>query len=330
VVLARLSAHGDKLVCPRCSSAIVHDGGGYRCVASRCPSSARPFPAIKDAPVLLDFEKTIVSFQQLLATAGSSQVVRPTIESTARRRATSLVHPRNRQAQRNVARMFDLLRRDHRAPGHRPLVLVVGGASVGDGLEHLYNVPDIEILAFDIYWSHNIQFIGDGHSIPLADESIDGVIVQAVLEHVLEPQVVVAEIHRVLKHGGLIYADTPFLQHVHEGAYDFARFTDSGHRYLLRNFERIDSGAVAGAGTQLAWSIDYFFRALTRSRRLGTLVKLAFFWLSYVDRFLDAQYSLDAASSVYFLGRRSESPISAADIVTYYQGAQRTDEFRSQ
>ncbi len=57
-----------------------------------------------------------------------------------------------------------------------------------------------------------------------------------------------AEIHRVLRPGGIVYADTPFLQQVHEGAYDFTRFTDSGHRFLFRRFERIDSGSVAGCG----------------------------------------------------------------------------------
>jgi SAM-dependent methyltransferase len=40
--------------------------------------------------------------------------------------------------------------------------------------------------------------------------------IQAVLEHALDPPVVVAEIYRVLKPGGLVYADTPFMQRVHE------------------------------------------------------------------------------------------------------------------
>jgi hypothetical protein len=117
-----------------------------------------------------------------------------------------------------------------------------------------------------------------------------------------------------------VYADTPFLQHVHEGPYDFTRFTDSGHRYLFRRFERIDSGAVAGAGTALRWSVDYFVRALTRSVPLGRIVALCFFWLSILDRVLDPRHSVDAASSVFFLGRKTERSISGADIIDYYQG----------
>jgi SAM-dependent methyltransferase len=204
----------------------------------------------------------------------------------------------------------------------RPVVLVIGGGVVGSGIEELYVAADVDVLAFDIHWSPVVQFIADAHRIPLANESVDAVLVQALLEHVLEPQVVVEQIHRVLQPDGLVYADTPFLQQVHEGPYDFTRFTDSGHRYLFRDFECIDSGAVAGAGTQLAWSIDYFFRALFRSRMAGLGARLAFSWLAHLDRFLDPKYSIDGASSVYFLGRKSPSRLSPQDIIGCYQGAQ--------
>ena len=36
-------------------------------------------------------------------------------------------------------------------------------------------------------------------------------LVQAGLEHVRDPWQVVAEIHRVLKDDGLVYAETPFM-----------------------------------------------------------------------------------------------------------------------
>jgi SAM-dependent methyltransferase len=229
-----------------------------------------------------------------------------------------MLHPANATAPRNVARMEELLRAD--TPGRNPRILVIGGGTVGDGLQGLYDDPTVDLISFDVYASPVTQFVGDGHSIPLADGSVDGVVVQAVLEHVLEPTVVAAEIRRVLRVGGIVYADTPFLQQVHEGAYDFTRFTDSGHRFLFRSFERIDSGTVAGAGTALRWSVDHWVRSLTRSVPLGRIVSLAFFWLSWTDRFLDPRHSVDAASSVFFLGRRTEAPMSGADIIDYYQG----------
>ena len=93
-------------------------------------------------------------------------------------------------------------------------------------------------------------FIADAHNIPIVNEYFDCVIIQAVLEHVLRPNQVVNEIFRVLKANGIVYSETPFLQQVHEGPYDFTRFTESGHRYLFKNFELIKSGASDGAGLQ--------------------------------------------------------------------------------
>ena len=216
-----------------------------------------------------------------------------------------MLHPANKQAPRLAARMVDLLLADADTIGRSPRILVIGGGTVGDGLEALYADERVDLIAFDVYASTNVQLVADGHRIPLADGCVDGVIIQAVLEHVLEPAVVVGEIHRVLRDGGVVYADTPFMQQVHEGPYDFTRFTESGHRYLFRDFEQVESGQVAGAGTSLRWSINYFVRALTRSVTLGRIAGLAFFWLSHVDRFLDPRHSLDGANSVYFLGRKA-------------------------
>jgi SAM-dependent methyltransferase len=272
-------------------------------------------------PALFDFQNSIVSAEQLVATSGAPQIPRGFANSRLGKGLNALLHPPNYKAKRNISYLLDLLRRN-RVASERPVILVIGGAMVGGGLDDFYNAEDIDILAFDIYWSPFTQFMADAHQIPLADASMDGVVIQAVLEHVLEPKIVVDQIHRVLKPGGLVYADTPFLQHVHAGPYDFTRFTDSGHRYLLRDFECIESGVVASAGTQLMWSIDYFMRALTRSRKVGLIVRLAFFWLAYIDRFLDPKHSIDAASSVYFLGRKANSRVAPLDMVRYYQGAQ--------
>src|SRR4051794_30645233 len=304
----------DLFICPRCASPVRPVDGEWHCAGAPCAFADEPFPVVAGVPALVDFEHSVLDAGRLRMVEGASEVRRSRFAGPLRR----LLHPANTTAPRNVARMVTLLKTDTR--GRNPRILVIGGGTVGDGLEGLYADPAVDLISFDVYASPVTQFVGDGHAIPLADGSVDGVIVQAVLEHVLEPTVVADEIHRVLRIGGIVYADTPFLQQVHEGAYDFTRFTDSGHRFLFRRFDRLDSGTVAGAGTALRWSVDYFVRALTRSVPLGRIVALAFFWLSYLDRFLDPKHSVDAASSVFFLGRKTEEPISGADIIDYYQG----------
>jgi len=202
---------------------------------------------------------------------------------------------------------------------------MVGGGSIGQGMDPLYADPDIHIYAFDIYRSPYVQFVADAHQIPMPDELFDAVVIQAVLEHVLQPSDVVEEIWRVLKNDGLVYAETPFMQHVHEGAYDFTRFTESGHRYLFKRFELINSGASGGPGIQFLWSIDYFVRSLLRSRTAGKLAKLAFFWVQYLDALVPPQYAIDAASGVFFFGRKAQTTVRPSSMVDYYQGAQRSE-----
>jgi len=201
-------------------------------------------------------------------------------------------------------------------------VLVIGGGTVGNGTGELYEDRRARVVAFDIYGSPMTQFIGDAHAIPIATGAVDAVVVQAVLEHVLDPGRVAAEIHRVLRPGGVVYAETPFLQQVHAGPYDFTRFTSSGHRHLFRAFEQIDAGPVAGPGTQVLWSVDHLARGLFRSEIAGKLVRGLCFWLRWLDRLVPRAFAMDGASAYYFLGRRSERELTPREIVEYYQGAQ--------
>ncbi|MFC5165716.1 class I SAM-dependent methyltransferase [Nonomuraea angiospora] len=131
------------------------------------------------------------------------------------------------------------------------------------------------------------QFVADAHEISLPDGSVDAVIAQAVLEHVPDPWLVVSEIHRVLRLDGVVYAETPFMQQVHEGAYDFCRFTESGRRRLFRNFTQIDSGPIGGPGLQAVRNTDFFLCGMLRSNPAGSttrrFTKPVF---TYLDRFV--------------------------------------------
>jgi SAM-dependent methyltransferase len=218
--------------------------------------------------------------------------------------------------------MRDLVAR-LRAGAGRPRVLVVGGGTRNPGSEALYDDPGLDVIAFDIYPSPETQFIGDVHGLPIADGTVQAVSVQAVLEHVLDPWRAVNEIERVLAPGGLIYAVTPFLQHVHEGSWDFTRFTESGHRWLFRNFERLDSGVVAGPATAWVWSTEQLVRGLTRSFAAGKAARIALSWMHMLDRLIPESYAVDGASCLYFYGRLSGVPLDPSGAIRQYRGAQR-------
>jgi SAM-dependent methyltransferase len=65
----------------------------------------------------------------------------------------------------------------------------------------------------------------DGRTIPLPDSSIDCAVTTEVLEHCPEPNLVLAEVSRVLKPNGLFFATVPFLWPLHDVAYDEYRYT---------------------------------------------------------------------------------------------------------
>lgn len=296
------------LACPRCLGPLAED-------LRRCTSCSLEFPEVQGKPVLVDFESSVLDYESVVRTTGQSPVIRKQLPSWA----VKLLQGENQVAAKQSQTLLDLARRTCK----RPWILVIGGGTVGSGLGALYTDESIDLIAFDLFSSELVQFVADVHCIPLRSQCVDGVIIQAVLEHVLDPQRVVSEIARVLRTDGLVYADTPFLQHVHEGAYDFTRFTESGHRYLFKNFVEVSSGVVTGPGVQMIWSIDYLCRSLFRSRLAGRLARAAFFWLRWLDRAVPAKYAIDGASACYFLGRNSGTQISPKEVVKRYAGAQR-------
>jgi SAM-dependent methyltransferase len=308
------------LVCPRCHSALQASDGGRRCSSADCPHH-RPnsFPTIGRWPAVVDFERSVLD-----GTAVNREPTRLLAPGAHLRRITVAAlpprvrewwKPRNKVAEREVQRLLAGLQPN-------PLVLIVGGGTVGNGVEALYR-DGCRVIAFDVFGSALTQFVADAHEIPLATTSIDAVIVQAVLEHVIDPDRVVDEIHRVLRPGGLVYAETPFMQQVHAGPYDFRRFTSSGHRWLFRRFEEVAAGPVAGPGTQFLWSIDHLARGLTRSQLGGRIARAAFFWLRGLDRCVPMPFALDGASACFFLGHRAERELEPREIIDYYRGAQR-------
>jgi len=275
------------------------------------------YPILDGTPVLIDFDHSVLEEDRTIQQSASSVIERKSYRGPLLF-IKHLLSPRKQSTRGNVGKLVELLR-DVSKPAR---VLIVGGGSIGQGMDPLYADPSIHLYSFDIYASPYVQFIADAHQIPLPDEYFDAIVVQAVLEHVLQPAEVVAEIWRVLKFDGLVYAETPFMQQVHEGAFDFTRYTDSGHRYLFRQFDLIKSGASGGPGLQFMWSVDYLARGVFRSRRAGSLAKLAFFWTQYLDRFIPDEYQVDGASGVYFLGRKSRETVPPQAMARYYKGAQ--------
>lgn len=174
-----------------------------------------------------------------------------------------------RISRRNIEKILDQLRPKK--------VLIVGSAEVGAGCELIYQQDDLEIIGIDIYESPTVTYICDAHNMTFENDSFDFVVCQAVLEHVQMPQQVVNEIYRILKPGGNVYSEIPFLQTVHEYPHDYTRFTKEGHRQLYSRFEVLDIGINGGYLNASAWAFRYLIQSIFRSRIIATILSAPVF-----------------------------------------------------
>ncbi|MCR9150541.1 MAG: methyltransferase domain-containing protein [Rhodobacteraceae bacterium] len=274
------------------------------------------YPVVNGQVVLVDFDESILSKGQVVKSGAASLIEGRRTRQSLLKRA---VMGQNDVAARNAGIVLEHLRTRE----GESTILIVGGGSVNEGARELYLAESVRVISFDVYASPNTDFVADAHAIPLKDGSVDAVWIQAVLEHVLTPATVVDEIWRVLRPEGLVYAETPFLQPVHEAAYDFTRFTENGHRWLFRHFEMIDSGVVRGPGTVLFQILRYALGAAVGNRWLGSRLTLPFFWVRFLDRLADRAHASDTASSVFFIGRRSEKALRPQDMAALFRGVQK-------
>jgi len=212
--------------------------------------------------------------------------------------------------------LLDLLSRHVEKGQGRALIIGAGdNAATNNSAGEMFD----SVILTDVVHSPDIDIICDGQELPFPSGSFDAVIVIAVLEHVLSPAAVAAEIKRVLKDEGVVLHDSPFMQSVHMGAYDFTRFTELGYRWLFREFAELERGCSIGPASALCWAISGFLSGFMPDRLAKLFTRLAFFWLKYFD-YLPSKSTYDAGGGYYFIGRNSGKALGTSEILEEYRG----------
>ena len=284
------------LICPHCRSKLFPRGESFF-----CNSCDAVYPVIGGIPILID--ESVSAFR-----ISSYQRPKPLTHRERAKRALRSMLPTismNLTARTSFRQFRELLF----AANPKPRVLIVGGATAGVGSEELLRDQAIEFIETDVAIDQRTALVCDAHVLPFANHSFDGVISQALMMYLQDFPRCVGEMLRVLKPGGVIYSDTPFMEQVVGGQYDFYRFTLTGHEYQFRNFEKIASGVSCGPAMATAWSIQYLLLSFTENHaiRAGMRIfcKCTLFWLKYLDLLLvNKRGAVDAAAGTYFLGRR--------------------------
>ena len=101
---------------------------------------------------------------------------------------------------------------------------------------------------------------------PIADASLDGIGCFAVMEHMTEPWVAAEEFARMLKPGGMVFIDYPFLVPIHGYPSHYYNATREGLARLFdQGFERIKLATEANQTPDhaLHWQLNGLAEALT-------------------------------------------------------------------
>ena len=152
----------------------------------------------------------------------------------------------------------------------------------------------------------------DAHHLGLRDATVDCLVSTGTFEHIAEPARALDEFRRVLKPGGLLHIEVPFLFPFHSDPIDHTRWTVDGLRALCgrAGFSEVRSGAHQGPATALntvliAYAVSWFQGRRAR-RIVELLATLVVSPHKYLDWFLVRRaHAHVAAAGVFFVGRKT-------------------------
>jgi len=179
--------------------------------------------------------------------------------------------------------------------------------NLGSGVMNISSrVIDVDYLPYP-----NVSVVADVTHLPFRDGSIDAVISESLLEHVADPDKVVAEVKRVLRPNGLVYIVTPFMLGFHSSPNDYRRWTAEGLKELWKDFNPEEVGVAFGPTSAmttlviecLAMLLSFGNKILYQAWLLCLMVFLIpVNWLDFIlSRY---EFSTNNAMALYFIAHK--------------------------
>ncbi len=136
-----------------------------------------------------------------------------------------------------------------------------GGMALDCG-SGLRSFTSAHLLQTEIMPYPNVDILAVAQKLPFKDEAFDVVLSFDVLEHVTDPFASAAELSRVLKPGGYLYIDLPFLQLEHGYPHHYFNATRMGLRKLFDPYLAVQAHVVPQSGhpAHLVWQAINTYR----------------------------------------------------------------------
>lgn len=116
-------------------------------------------------------------------------------------------------------------------------VLDVGGKKInprGNFIAPINKVKSWKYLNIDK--KTNPDYLCDAEKIPLDSKSQDFILLIEVIEHLENPEIVIAELHRLLSKNGELILTIPFLFPIHSDPFDYQRWTPEKINLVLKEY----------------------------------------------------------------------------------------------
>jgi SAM-dependent methyltransferase len=311
------------LRCPVCSGPVSAAEASFRCASVACVASA---PVVVGQSALA----SLGGFNSSDADEAAAFAEKGTARRSLGTRVRSVTPSLSDGEEWFLASMQRLIT-ELKLPesGRAATIICLGSAADAKTIRSLGAGSRIEVVHLEVCGRTAVDISCDPGRLPLCDGVADAVVVRRRLHRSLHAPALAREAVRVLRTGGVIYAEEPFAIGVQHGPDDFYRYTHLGLRGQFLECEELASGVAEGVGVAMASAWRQVLWSLARSPYIGfvlaTIASFTSFFWKYLDRIIRSRpRAIDGAASVYFLGRKNVTDLSERELVAGYRGAART------
>jgi SAM-dependent methyltransferase len=155
----------------------------------------------------------------------------------------------------------------------------------------------------------NADIVADlNEQLPIKDQVADTVVSLSVMEHLREPQSMLNEAFRILRPGGSMILQVPFMWWVHEAPHDYFRYTCYGLKYMFEKAGFTDVEVMPQTGFWVMWTLKFNYQSIRLIRgpwplrkMMSVLLRVVWEIDQRISPWLDKHWHSEGETAGYFV-----------------------------